>query len=76
MDVTGNASLSGEIDIDLLNSIAFQAGEVFDILNAGSLELSASFDLPTLGGGLRSFPVVVNGDELDLDVVSSSAPEP
>jgi hypothetical protein len=76
LDVLGTATLGGEIDLDLLNSVDFQAGDVFDILNAGTLiDNGATFSLPTLSNGLE-FIAVFNGNELDLDVVAATAPEP
>ena len=53
LDITGNATLNGTLEIDLINAFAPDAGDSFDILNWGSLVGSFStINLPKLGGDL------------------------
>ncbi len=74
--VGGTADLNGAINISLLNPIDFQIGELFDVLNAGNIvNDGVTFNLPALGNGLM-FETIFSPTELDLEVVSASAPEP
>jgi len=77
LTVGGVADLSGQIDVVLPNAIDFQAGDVFDIVSAGSvINGGVQFDLPGLSNGLEWVPVFQSG-ELDLNVdAESGTPEP
>ena len=76
--VGGTATLSGFIDVALLNAINFQAGDLFTILTAGTsvIDNGVQFNLPSLGNGLFFAPIFTpNALELQVEAFAA-APEP
>ncbi|GAB5518512.1 MAG: hypothetical protein RhofKO_07630 [Rhodothermales bacterium] len=71
--VSGAVSLSGTLDVSLINGFTPNAGATFSIITGGSI--SGTFDtvnLPTLGGGL-TMSVAYNATDVQLVVSGSNA---
>lgn len=70
LDILGIADLSGTLDVELFAGFDPQAGDVFEILEAGDINTFDFLKLlfPTLADGL-SFKVDREGNNLFLDVI-------
>lgn len=77
MNITGNATLSGKLDVDLLGTFDPDMGSIFNIIHAEG-ELTGAFtswDLPTLNGG-RIWQIAYNYDTDDVFLKVAPVPEP
>jgi fibronectin-binding autotransporter adhesin len=79
LTVAGNATLDGTVTVNLLRSLTFHLGDLFEIMTYGSLSSNPLLNVQflELGGGMHFAPVF-GANELDLQVVADAAntPEP
>jgi hypothetical protein len=79
LTVAGNATLDGTVSVNLLRSLTFHLGDLFEIMTYGSLSSNPLLNVQflELGGGMHFAPVF-GANELDLQVVADAAntPEP
>lgn len=73
MDVTGNASLSGILDVSLINGFSPLSGDTFDILTAASIDPTG---LAWSGPSGLMWQVVSGGRGQILQLQTSAVPEP
>jgi hypothetical protein len=80
LDVGGTTTLSGTLNLTLEPGFDAAVGTVFDIaaLTGAVKGNFSTFNDQTFDGGTRTFVELINGQQVDLDVVSttSSTPEP
>ena len=71
LDISGQATLNGDLDIELMNSFTPSAGEIFDILNGRTTGVFSQLTLPALSNGLQW-----NTNNLYANGTISVVPEP
>jgi hypothetical protein len=77
LNVGGNAQLDGIVTVDLLPSLTFHLGDLFKILQFGTLSANPLLTVQflELGGGMH-FEPFFTGNELDLRVTADAPPPP
>jgi len=77
LNITGDATLSGKLDVDLLGTFDPDMGSIFNIIHAKGEFTGAftSWDLPTLNGG-RIWQIAYDYDSDDVFLKVAPVPEP